>query len=273
MLTSAKSICPIVYAREATPAACPRKLHPSHDQHGLQIFEVHPSLTSNDPRPYGYMLLWDNMFGDKVHATSRGICRYQLGNCISQHMPIGHIENRLLPEEAMMKAAMEPTNQAHTAVAGPPTVIGTPYVAGWEPRTPRIEIAYEYVDHLVNSRRSSCFLLANDDTYGFMNSLTCLYPFCASSRSSSLCIVAMPVDTRPSSTSISGAGPFFSECEIPLASVVLMVSVNRVRDRSERRKDAGWSICSYPRRHRYLKGRSHVRGRVRARVHTHVKSP
>lgn len=53
---------------------------------------------------------------------------------------------------AMMYAMIEPMNHAHTAVAGPPTVMGMPYVAGWEPSTPKMEMAYETVLHFVNSR-------------------------------------------------------------------------------------------------------------------------
>ena len=34
-----------------------------------------------------------------------------------------------------------PMNHAHTHVAGPPELIGTPKVAGTDPSTPRIEIA------------------------------------------------------------------------------------------------------------------------------------
>lgn len=49
----------------------------------------------------------------------------------------------------------EPINQHHTAVAGPPADSGAPNVAGTEPSTPRMEMAYETVDHLENSRRSS----------------------------------------------------------------------------------------------------------------------
>jgi hypothetical protein len=41
-----------------------------------------------------------------------------------------------------------PMNHAQTAVAGPPDNIGAPNVAGTEPSTPRIDIAYETVDHL-----------------------------------------------------------------------------------------------------------------------------
>jgi hypothetical protein len=51
---------------------------------------------------------------------------------------------------------MEPKNQHHIAVAGPPAAKGAPKVAGTEPRTPKMEIAYEMVDHLENSRLSSC---------------------------------------------------------------------------------------------------------------------
>ena len=50
----------------------------------------------------------------------------------------------------------DPMNQAHTAVAGPPAEIGLPNVAGTEPRTPRIEMAYETVDHFENSLLNSC---------------------------------------------------------------------------------------------------------------------
>lgn len=56
----------------------------------------------------------------------------------------------------MTIAMNEPMNHVQTAVAGPPKLIGTPYVAGCDPSTPRMEIAYETVDHLVNSRRNSC---------------------------------------------------------------------------------------------------------------------
>ena len=52
-------------------------------------------------------------------------------------------------------AMQEPINQHHTAVAGPPAANGEPKVAGTEPSTPRMEIAYETVDHFENSRRSS----------------------------------------------------------------------------------------------------------------------
>ena len=41
-----------------------------------------------------------------------------------------------------------PISHAQTAVAGPPDCSGLPKVAGTEPSTPRIEMAYETVDHL-----------------------------------------------------------------------------------------------------------------------------
>lgn len=46
-----------------------------------------------------------------------------------------------LPELAMQYAMTLPMNHAHTHVAGPPELIGTPKVAGTDPSTPRIEIA------------------------------------------------------------------------------------------------------------------------------------
>lgn len=46
-----------------------------------------------------------------------------------------------VPELAMHIAMQDPMNQAHTAVAGPPSVTGTPNVAGTDPRTPRMEMA------------------------------------------------------------------------------------------------------------------------------------
>jgi hypothetical protein len=60
------------------------------------------------------------------------------------------------PELAMHIAITDPINHAHTAVPGPPEARGLPTVAGTEPRTPRMDMAYETVDHLVNSRLSSC---------------------------------------------------------------------------------------------------------------------
>jgi hypothetical protein len=56
----------------------------------------------------------------------------------------------------MQYAMMLPMNQAHTAVAGPPELIGAPKVAGTEPSTPRIEMAYETVDHLEKCLCSTC---------------------------------------------------------------------------------------------------------------------
>ena len=55
----------------------------------------------------------------------------------------------------MQVAITEPMSQHHTAVAGPPAMIAIPKVAGTEPKTPSMEIAYDTVDHFVNSRRSS----------------------------------------------------------------------------------------------------------------------
>jgi hypothetical protein len=46
-----------------------------------------------------------------------------------------------VPELAIQYAITLPMNQAHTAVAGPPALIGLEKVAGTEPRTPRIEMA------------------------------------------------------------------------------------------------------------------------------------
>lgn len=51
---------------------------------------------------------------------------------------------------------MLPMNQAQTAVAGPPDDIGDPKVAGTEPSTPRMEMAYETVDHLEKCLWSTC---------------------------------------------------------------------------------------------------------------------
>jgi hypothetical protein len=56
----------------------------------------------------------------------------------------------------MQYAMMLPMNHAHTAVAGPPEFMGAPNVAGTEPNTPRIDIAYDTVDHLEKCRRSTC---------------------------------------------------------------------------------------------------------------------
>jgi hypothetical protein len=66
-----------------------------------------------------------------------------------------HESLSVLPELAMHIAIMDPMNQAQTAVPGPPSVKGTEIVPGTDPRTPRMDIAYETVDHFVNSRRSS----------------------------------------------------------------------------------------------------------------------
>lgn len=61
----------------------------------------------------------------------------------------------IIPEVAIHIAIKDPKNQHQTAVAGPPEVMGTANVAGTEPNTPRIEIAYDTVDHFVNSLRNS----------------------------------------------------------------------------------------------------------------------
>jgi hypothetical protein len=45
------------------------------------------------------------------------------------------------PDEAIHIAMQLPKNQHHTAVAGPPEVIGTLKVAGTDPKTPRMEMA------------------------------------------------------------------------------------------------------------------------------------
>jgi hypothetical protein len=71
----------------------------------------------------------------------------------------------------MHMAKKVPTSQHHTGVARPPEASGVAYVAGTrnvkaarrkrreqmlpEPRTPITEMAYDNVDHLVNSRRNS----------------------------------------------------------------------------------------------------------------------
>jgi len=52
----------------------------------------------------------------------------------------------------MQYAMILPINHAHTAVAGPPAFTGLPKVAGTEPSTPRIEMAYDTVDHLEKCR-------------------------------------------------------------------------------------------------------------------------
>ena len=60
-----------------------------------------------------------------------------------------------IPELAIHMAMTDPMSQHQTAVAGPPAMIGIPNVAGTDPRTPRMEMAYDTVDHFVNSLRSS----------------------------------------------------------------------------------------------------------------------
>jgi hypothetical protein len=61
-----------------------------------------------------------------------------------------------IPELAIQYAMILPMVQAHTAVAGPPELMGEPKVAGTEPNTPRIEIAYDTVDHLEKCLCKTC---------------------------------------------------------------------------------------------------------------------
>lgn len=68
---------------------------------------------------------------------------------------MGYAETSSATELAIHIAINDPINQHHTAVAGPPAAKGGPNVAGTEPRTPRMEIAYETVDHFENSLLSS----------------------------------------------------------------------------------------------------------------------
>lgn len=53
-----------------------------------------------------------------------------------------------LPELAIQYAMILPMSHAHTQVAGPPEAMGIPNSAGTEPSTPKIEMAYDTVDHL-----------------------------------------------------------------------------------------------------------------------------
>lgn len=102
------------------------------------------------------MFFGNNMLGDEIHAARGWIGRDQLGHCASQ----SHRQRLFFdihgPELAMQNAMIEPMAQHQTAVAGPPDPMGAPKVAGTEPSTPRMEIAYDTVDHLVNSLLSSC---------------------------------------------------------------------------------------------------------------------
>jgi hypothetical protein len=69
---------------------------------------------------------------------------------------VGKDDNdEIIPELAMHIAMTDPNAQVHTAVAGPPTLQGTVMVAGTDPSTPRMDMAYDTVDHLLNSRFSS----------------------------------------------------------------------------------------------------------------------
>ena len=68
---------------------------------------------------------------------------------------VGYADTSSATELPTHIAMQEPINQHHTAAAGPPAARGYEKVAGTEPSTPRIEIAYETVDHLENSRLNS----------------------------------------------------------------------------------------------------------------------
>jgi len=126
-----------VYATLATPAVCPRKLHhPITHAHSATCSGGTTCLvTKYIPPAVGY--------ADTSSATvfSADLLR----------MPLTYS-----PELAMQNAIQDPINQHQTAVAGPPAMIGLPKVAGTDPKTPRIDMAYETVDHCVNSLRSSC---------------------------------------------------------------------------------------------------------------------
>lgn len=83
-----------------------------------------------------------------------------------------------------------PMNHAHTAVAGPPELIGAPKVAGTEPNTPRMEMAYDTVDHLEKCRCNTYSGRKLKKTFK-SRSLTGVYPMRTRRRSSSSDIVAM----------------------------------------------------------------------------------
>jgi hypothetical protein len=87
-------------------------------------------------------MLWgNNVLRYVVHPASRWISRHKFGDwlCVSDFDP--RIVFSHTPELAIQYAMILPMNHAHTHVAGPPEVIGTPKVAGTDPSTPRIEIA------------------------------------------------------------------------------------------------------------------------------------
>lgn len=93
------------------------------------------------------------MFCDVVHSSGSRICRDQLSHCLNVLTgAIAVFISLCVPELAMQYAMILPMNQAQTAVAGPPELMGAPKVAGTEPSTPRIDIAYETVDHLEKCR-------------------------------------------------------------------------------------------------------------------------
>ena len=83
----------------------------------------------------------------ETSSATRGLSAVRDGNAMSIDYSI--------PELAIHMAMIDPMNQHQTAVAGPPAMIGIPNVAGTDPRTPRMEMAYDTVDHFVNSLRSS----------------------------------------------------------------------------------------------------------------------
>lgn len=121
ILTQASSIWLTVYATLDTPAVWPRRLH-------------HP---------------WIH---EKIGTWSAGT------TClVTKYIPpaVGYADTSSATELPMHMAMHEPISQHQTAVAGPPAARGAPNVAGTEPKTPRMEMAYETVDHFENSRRSS----------------------------------------------------------------------------------------------------------------------
>lgn len=90
----------------------------------------------------------------------------------------------------MQYAMILPMNHAHTAVAGPPELMGAPKVAGTEPNTPRIEMAYETVDHLEKCRCNT-YKECELTKILISRSPTGVYPMRTRRRSSSSDIVAM----------------------------------------------------------------------------------
>lgn len=121
MQTPASIICDTLYATLVTPAVCPRKLH-------------HPMIHAHS--------------GTFSSGTTCALTKY---------IPpaVGYAETSSATDDAMNSAITLPMSHAITAVAGPPDASGALNVAGTDPKTPRIEIAYEIVENAVNSRRSS----------------------------------------------------------------------------------------------------------------------